>query len=71
MKRHPDDDRPTEVFPRVGRPHGAPWQGPPPKRDRPPPHFDRSMVAVIAILAAAMVIICGIAAWFLGEVIPG
>lgn len=48
---------------------GMPWQGPP--RPQPRPRYDRSQLWMAGIFATAIVIIVGICAWFLAEVIPG
>jgi hypothetical protein len=63
--------RPGEPQPRMraARPYAAPWQGPPPPRVT--PRYDRSQLWLALIFSTAAVIICGIAAWFLADVIPG
>lgn len=52
-------------------PHSAPWQGPPPERISGPRQLTaRELLAMLGLLLGALVIICGIAAWFLAQVIP-
>lgn len=63
--RRRNDD--TEIM-QIG-PHGAPWQGPPPVGST--PKYDRSTIIMSAIAAGTLVVLCGILAWFLAEVIPG
>ena len=71
----PGEPRPRLRAPGPGRPHAAPWQGPPPQRPAPDtpwsPWTPKTALAAFAIGAVAVLIMCGILAWFLADVIPG
>jgi len=65
------DDQPTRQFRMPSEPpHAAPWQGPPPDRWNAAPRYDRSMITIVGMLLLAIVVICGITAWFIAELVP-
>lgn len=76
-----EDDQPTRQFrfpeepPPTLRPHGAPWQGPPERRrlaDLPVDVWTPKItILILGMILVALLVMCGIAAWFVAEIVPG